>query len=99
MPWIAHVSSKALAACDYVGETLADFLGITAPKYQYEIEEAKRMKEEARAEKAAIDLEMAGWNTRQQQLTSGSSKSQEPQTSTPISILSTVIPAQSNGAH
>ncbi|XP_057374535.1 protein FAM177A1-like isoform X2 [Daphnia carinata] len=87
MPWFSHVSSKALAACDYVGETLADFLGITAPKYQYEIEEAKRMQEEENAEKKAIDLEMAGWRD---QSTTGP----EPQTSTPISILPKVIPNQ-----
>ena len=47
MPWIGHLSSKALAACDYVGESLADFLGITTPKYSYEIAEADRMKQEA----------------------------------------------------
>ena len=44
MPWIGHLSSKALAACDHVGESLADFLGITTPKYSYEIAEADRMK-------------------------------------------------------
>ena len=58
-PWMIHLSSKALAACDYVGETLADFLGITTPKYLYEIEEANRMK--AEAEKKATDVEMSGW--------------------------------------
>lgn len=89
MPWIAHVSSKALAACDYVGETLADFLGITAPKYQYEIEEAKRMQEEAAAEKKATDLEMAGW--RNQESSNMSPPREEPQISTPISIISPVV--------
>lgn len=89
MPWISHVSSKALAACDYVGETLADFLGITAPKYQYEIEEARRMQEEEKAEKKAVDLEMAGWRDQ-------STTRPEPQTSTPISILPKVIPNRSS---
>ncbi|XP_045027478.1 protein FAM177B-like isoform X1 [Daphnia magna] len=89
IPWFSHVSSKALAACDYVGETLADFLGITAPKYQYEIEEARRMQEEEKAEKKAVDLEMAGWRD---QSTTGP----EPQTSTPISILPKVIPNRSS---
>ena len=94
MPWIAHVSSKALAACDYVGETLADFLGITAPKYQYEIDEAKRMQEEEKAEKKAADLEMAGWNQSQP---ADPTVSQSPQTSTPVSILTNVVSGQSNG--
>lgn len=97
MPWIAHVSSKALAACDYVGETLADFLGITAPKYQYEIEEAKRMSEEAKAEKEAIDLEMAGWSTSQQ--LADQSQIQEPQINSPVSILPKILPVHSNGTH
>lgn len=89
IPWFSHVSSKALAACDYVGETLADFLGITAPKYQYEIEEAKRMQEDEKAEKKAVDLEMAGWRDSSP---STSDRPQIPQTSTPVSILPKVIP-------
>lgn len=35
-----------LAGCDYVGETLASFLGITSHKYSYEIEQFKKMKEQ-----------------------------------------------------
>ncbi|XP_046652022.1 protein FAM177B-like isoform X2 [Daphnia pulicaria] len=93
MPWFSHVSSKALAACDYVGETLADFLGITAPKYQYEIDEAKRMQEEEKAEKRAVDLEMAGWRD-QSPSTPNPNRPQVPQTSTPASILPNVIPNQ-----
>ena len=91
VPWISHVSSKALAACDYVGETLADFLGITAPKYQYEIDEAKRMQEEEKAQKKAVDLEMAGWRDPGLS-TSDPSRPQVPQTSTPVSILPKAIP-------
>jgi FAM177 family len=53
--------SKALAVCDQVGESLAHFLGITGPKYRYEIEEAQRIQEEELAAKQAQDLEMAGW--------------------------------------
>jgi len=77
IPWISHVSSKALAACDYVGETLTDFLGITTPKYLYEIQEAERMKEEEEAEKKKSDVEMAGWTT---------SSAPQPHTCTPVSI-------------
>lgn len=98
MPWIAHVSSKALAACDYVGETLADFLGITAPKYQYEIEEAKRMQEEEMAEKKAVDLEMAGWIPTQSP-NSDPTILQSPQSSTPVSVLPMVVPGQSRDPH
>lgn len=93
-PWFSHVSSKALAACDYVGESLADFLGITAPKYLYEIEEAKRLQEEEKAEKKKVDVEMAGWRDGNQ-----SNTGQELQTSTPVSILTKIIPNQSTGTN
>lgn len=62
-PWMIHKATKTgntvLAGCDYVGETLAEFLGITTPKYSYEIEEFKKMQEE----KAKMDLEeeSSGW--------------------------------------
>lgn len=82
---MVHLSSKALAACDYVGETLADFLGITTPKYLYEIEEARRMKAEEEAAKKATDVEMAGWAPR-----SDSNPSANPSvvlTNSPVSIL------------
>lgn len=90
-PWIGHLSSKALAACDYVGESLADFLGITTPKYSYEIAEAERMKAEQDAEKKEADLEMAGWV-----VASPSASAANPlpastttvQMNTPVSILS-----------
>ncbi len=35
-----------LKACDFIGEKLAWWLGITKPKFFYEIEEYKRMKQE-----------------------------------------------------
>lgn len=40
--------SSALSACDYVGERLANVLGITSPKYQYEIDEYNAALEEVR---------------------------------------------------
>lgn len=79
-PWLAHVSHKALAACDSVGEKVADFLGITSPKYSYEIEEAARIEEEARAEKMEYDIEMAGWST-----SPTDASPSAPHTSTPVS--------------
>jgi hypothetical protein len=36
--------SRFLGVCDSVGEKLAWWLGITSPKYYYEIQEAIRMK-------------------------------------------------------
>uniref|UniRef100_A0A182M978 Uncharacterized protein n=1 Tax=Anopheles culicifacies TaxID=139723 RepID=A0A182M978_9DIPT len=56
--WIQYKTCKlgntVLAGCDYVGEGLASFLGITTPKYSYEIEEFKRMQAEQQAEDRAI---------------------------------------------
>lgn len=46
LPWFWYqsifIGSKALAVCDYLGETLANFFGIISPKYEYEIEQYKR---------------------------------------------------------
>lgn len=52
--------SKVLAACDYVGEKLAAALGITTPKYSYEIEQIKKMQKER---EKAIEEEICtgGW--------------------------------------
>ncbi|KXJ74748.1 hypothetical protein RP20_CCG012800 [Aedes albopictus] len=56
--WMLHktckLGSSVLAGCDYVGEGLASFLGITTPKYSFEIEEFKRMQAEQNAEDQAI---------------------------------------------
>lgn len=42
MPWVWYTTSnighKTLAVCDSLGEYLADFFGITSPKYQAELE-------------------------------------------------------------
>jgi len=38
--------SQALKVCDYMGEGLANILGITSPKYQYEIDEYNRIVDE-----------------------------------------------------
>ncbi|XP_071445186.1 protein FAM177A1 isoform X2 [Hetaerina americana] len=70
-PWIlsqaANAGSKTLQVVDYVGESLANFFGITTPKYQYEIDEYEVMCAEEEEEKKVEDLEMGGW-------TEGSSK-------------------------
>merc|ERR1712025_1107063 len=54
--------SSVLAACDYVGESLAGVLGITSPKYQYEIDEYKRTVQEEKEIREQESAEMAGWS-------------------------------------
>ena len=54
-------SLPLLSYCDFFGEKLAWFFGITSPKYYYELEEYKREleAEEKRAKKE--DIESRGW--------------------------------------
>ncbi|CAD7086562.1 unnamed protein product [Hermetia illucens] len=62
-PWLFYKATKfgttVLTGCDYVGESLASFLGITSPKYESEIAEFKRIQaqneqiERERAENAS----------------------------------------------
>ncbi|XP_075233226.1 protein FAM177A1-like isoform X2 [Lycorma delicatula] len=64
-PWVWYktvtASSKTLRACDYVGEKLAKFFGITTPKYEYEIDVYESLKLQEEEEKKQRDLEMGGW--------------------------------------
>lgn len=63
MTLIDHVwvgGSKVLAACDYVGEKLAAALGITTPKYSYEIEQIKKMQKE-REKAFEEEAHTGGW--------------------------------------
>ena len=46
MPVFALFLFHFITACDFVGEKLAYFLGITSPKYQYAINEYNRLMEE-----------------------------------------------------
>lgn len=63
-PWFAHkaitTSTIVLAKCDAMGESIAEFLGITTPKYSYEIMLHKRMQEE-QARIANEDKDSASW--------------------------------------
>lgn len=65
-PWIwyytATAGTKTLEVCDSLGEHLADFFGITSPKYQYEIDEYNRIMAEEEERKKRQDLEMGGWS-------------------------------------
>lgn len=65
MPWMIHYTwafgSSFIGYCDFFGEKLAWFFGITSPKYYYELEEYRRDLEadEERAKKE--DIESRGW--------------------------------------
>lgn len=57
---ISKTGTTVLNGCDYVGEKLAAFLGITTPKYNYEIEQYKKIKQEQK-QMEKEDLESASW--------------------------------------
>lgn len=63
-PWLwlkaGHGGSAVLERCDTAGEALAAFLGITTPKYGYELDVYKRLQAE-RAARANEDAEAANW--------------------------------------
>lgn len=65
VPWLLYLAwigaTGTLKVCDAAGEKLAWWLGITSPKYYYEIQEAKRMQKEEEERKSRTDAEMAGW--------------------------------------
>ncbi|KAJ2951745.1 hypothetical protein O0L34_g13912 [Tuta absoluta] len=60
-PWFSYYTwksgTKVLNAVDYAGESLANFFGITTPKYQIEIDEYERLQEEKRK----MDEDSVGW--------------------------------------
>ncbi|XP_003700711.1 protein FAM177A1 [Megachile rotundata] len=70
LPWTWYqttwVGNKILNGCDYVGEWLADFFGITSPKYEFEINEFYRLQALENEKKHKQDLEMGGWNPQNQ---------------------------------
>lgn len=64
-PWLAHkaisTSTVVLAKCDAMGESIAEFLGITTPKYSYELRAHQRMLAE-QARVAKEDMDSASWS-------------------------------------
>lgn len=58
---VVWLGSKTLEVCDYIGEGLANFFGITSPKYEYEIEEYKKRVEEEVRSKEKLSQEFSGW--------------------------------------
>ena len=65
IPWVVHYSVFAgkgfFNYCDFYGEKLAWLLGITSPKYYYEIEDFKKSQEEEEEEAKRNQLETVGW--------------------------------------
>ncbi|XP_033209526.1 protein FAM177A1-like isoform X2 [Belonocnema kinseyi] len=65
LPWAWYhttwASGKVLEGCDSMGEYLAEFFGITTPKYQFEIDEYYRIKAAEEDMLRKEDLEMGGW--------------------------------------
>ncbi|XP_060866195.1 protein FAM177A1-like isoform X1 [Metopolophium dirhodum] len=51
----------ALNTVDYLGESLANFFGITTPKYQFEINYHNNIMQEMNAEKVVNEENMKGW--------------------------------------
>ncbi|KAI4492135.1 hypothetical protein M0802_010032 [Mischocyttarus mexicanus] len=66
IPWTWHqttfIGTKLLDGCDYLGEWLASFFGITTPKYQFEIDEFYRLQALQDEMIRNNDLEMGGWS-------------------------------------
>jgi len=67
IPWMVHytwwLGSGFIGYCDYLGEKLAWALGITSPKYYYEIEDFKRTQEEDKEKKERMGVEVGkGWS-------------------------------------
>lgn len=57
---MVHGANRVLAACDYVGEKVAAVLGITTPKYEYEIEQFKKIEKEREKVKKE-EQTVGGW--------------------------------------
>lgn len=60
---MAHGANRILAACDYVGEKVAAALGITTPKFEYEIEQFKKIEMELEKVKEE-EKTVGGWMQR-----------------------------------
>ncbi|CAG0923074.1 unnamed protein product [Notodromas monacha] len=66
-PWFWFVTTstlgKLLSMADSAGGTLANFFGITSPKYQLEIDEFERMQQEDKEREEKLKEQMAGWES------------------------------------
>jgi len=55
------IGVSTLNTVDYLGESLANFFGITTPKYQFEINYHNNIMQEMNANKVANEENMKGW--------------------------------------
>jgi len=74
IPWMVHYTwwfgSGFLGYCDFLGEKLAWALGITSPKYYYEIEDAKREQEFEEERQKRLGVEAgSGWTEPKESVT------------------------------
>ncbi|XP_066282078.1 protein FAM177A1-like [Branchiostoma lanceolatum] len=65
--YTTFMAGRGLAACDFLGEKLAWFFGITSPKYQYAIDEYERMKRQDKEEQEEAEREAEAERTRANQ--------------------------------
>ena len=67
IPWMLYytwfMGSTTLGYCDFIGEKLAWWFGITSPKYYYELQEFQRMKEEEEEEESRRKVDEFGWSS------------------------------------
>ncbi|OQV18095.1 hypothetical protein BV898_07866 [Hypsibius exemplaris] len=65
VPWVWYqtltAGSEVVKVCDFLGGHLADFFGITTPKYQMEMDERLSMLEEDREERLQIREDAERW--------------------------------------
>lgn len=59
--YTTYAASKTLSACDYLGERLAYFFGITSPKYQYAVSEYNLNSRMAESRHQSLMLENKAW--------------------------------------
>ena len=76
--WVVWAGEKLLAGAEYVGEGIAEFLGITSSKYEYELWEHQKMEEEKRRKDAEEGVNLAELEEATQPPSQPSSSSQEP---------------------
>lgn len=66
-PWLrlkaSHTGQSMLKHCDAAGEAIGAFLGITTPKYAYEISVHKRMLVVEKRRAKLLAEKKAGWTT------------------------------------
>lgn len=57
---VLNTGNRVLTTCDYIGEKITAILGITTPKYSYEIKQFKKMQDE-RIKQLEEENVVGGW--------------------------------------